>query len=63
MGSIGIDPLTVLIAVGLAVIGGLGTRVVTRNLSVVAEGEGVIKGLEHDEHDDYGKHASPPQSA
>lgn len=46
----------------LALIGGLGTRAVTRNLSVVAEEEGIIKGLEHDENDNYGKHAAPSKS-
>ena len=55
-----IDLMTALITGALALIGGLGTRAVTRNLSVVAEGEGVIKGLEHDEADNYGKHAAPP---
>lgn len=57
-----IDLMTALITGALALIGGLGTRAVTRNLSVVAEGEGRIKGLEHDERDSYGKHAAPPKS-
>lgn len=43
----------------LALVGGLGTRAVTKNLSVVAETKRRIKGLEHDEKDNYGKHASP----
>lgn len=54
-----IDLITVVTAIGLLIIGALGTRAVTKNLSVVAEGDGVIKGLEHDENDDYGKHAAP----
>lgn len=57
-----IDLMTALITGALALIGGLGTRAVTRNLSVVAEGEGRIKGLEHDENDSYGKHAAPPKA-
>lgn len=43
----------------LALVGGLGTRAVTKNLSVVAETRRRIKGLEHDEKDNYGKHAAP----
>lgn len=58
-----IDLMTVIATGVLALIGGLGTRAVTRNLSVVAEGEGRIKGLEHDENDNYGKHAAPPKAA
>ena len=57
-----IDLMTALITGVLALIGGLGTRAVTRNLAVVAESDGVIKGLEHDEKDSYGKHAAPPKS-
>lgn len=57
-----IDLMTALVTGALALIGGLGTRAVTKNLSVVAEGEGIIKGLEHDEKDNYGKHAAPPKS-
>ena len=57
-----IDLMTALYTAALALIGGLGTRAVTKNLSVVAEGEGIIKGLEHDEKDNYGKHAAPPKS-
>ena len=57
-----IDLMTVITTGFLALIGGLGTRAVTKNLSVVAEGEGVIKGLEHDEKDNYGKHAAPGKS-
>ena len=57
-----IDLMTVIATGALALIGGLGTRAVTRNLSVVAEGEGIIKGLEHDEKDNYGKHAAPGKS-
>lgn len=57
-----IDLMTVMATGFLALIGGLGTRAVTRNLSVVAEGEGRIKGLEHDEADNYGKHAAPPKA-
>ena len=56
-----IDLMTVIATGALALIGGLGTRAVTRNLSVVAEGDGIIKGLEHDERDNYGKHAAPPK--
>lgn len=56
-----IDLMTVITTGVLALIGGLGTRAVTRNLSVVAEGEGRVKGLEHDERDNYGKHAAPPK--
>lgn len=57
-----IDLMTVITTGVLALIGGLGTRAVTRNISVVAEGEGIIKGLENDEKDSYGKHAAPPKS-
>lgn len=57
-----IDLMTALITGALALIGGLGTRAVTKNLAVVAEGEGVIKGLEHDKTDNYGKHAAPGKS-
>ena len=57
-----IDLMTVIATGALALIGGLGTRAVTRNLSVVAEGDGIIKGLEHDKRDNYGKHAAPPKS-
>lgn len=57
-----IDLMTALVTGALALIGGLGTRAVTKNLSVVAESNGVIKGLEHDENDHYGKHAAPPKS-
>lgn len=57
-----IDLMTALITGALAFIGGLGTRAVTKNLAVVAESEGVIKGLEHDETDNYGKHAAPGKS-
>ena len=57
-----IDLMTALITGALALIGGVGTRAVTRNLSVVAESDGVIKGLEHDKRDNYGKHAAPPKS-
>lgn len=57
-----IDLMTALYTAALALIGGLGTRAVTKNLSVVAEGEGIIKGLGHDEKDNYGKHAAPPKS-
>ena len=56
---VAVDLMTALITGALALIGGLGTRAVTKNLSVVAEEEGVIKGLEHDEKDNYGKHAAP----
>lgn len=58
-----IELVTALHAAALALIGALGTRAVTKNLSVVAESDGVIKGLEHDENDYYGKHAAPPKSA
>lgn len=54
--------MTAIITGALALIGGLGTRAVTKNLAVVAEGEGVIKGLEHDKTDNYGKHAAPGKS-
>ena len=57
-----IDLMTALITGALALIGGLGTRAVTKNLAVVAEGDGIIKGLEHDEKDNYGKHAAPGKS-
>lgn len=57
-----IDLMTALVTGALAIIGGLGTRAVTKNLSVVAEGEGIIKGLEHDGTDNYGKHAAPGKS-
>ena len=57
-----IDLMTVIATGVLALFGGLGTRAVTRNLSVVAESDGVIKGLEHDKTDNYGKHAAPPKS-
>ena len=57
-----IDLMTALVTGALALIGGLGTRAVTRNLSVVAERDGIIKGLEHDEADNYGKHAAPGKS-
>lgn len=57
-----IDLMTVIATGVLALFGGLGTRAVTRNLSVVAEGDGIIKGLEHDETDNYGKHAAPGKS-
>lgn len=57
-----IDLMTVIATGVLALFGGLGTRAVTKNLSVVAESDGVIKGLEHDENDSYGKHAAPPKS-
>lgn len=56
-----IDLMTFIVTGALALIGGLGTRAVTKNLSVVAEGEGIIKGLEHDGTDNYGKHAAPPK--
>lgn len=56
---VAVDLMTALITGALALIGGLGTRAVTRNISVVAEEEGIIKGLEHDERDNYGKHAAP----
>lgn len=56
-----IDIMTVIATGVLALFGGLGTRAVTRNLAVVAEGEGRIKGLEHDGTDNYGKHAAPPK--
>lgn len=58
---VAVDLMTALITGALALIGGLGTRAVTRNLSVVAEEEGIIKGLEHDEKDNYGKHAAAPK--
>ena len=54
--------MTVIATGVLALFGGLGTRAVTKNLSVVAEGEGIIKGLEHDGTDNYGKHAAPGKS-
>lgn len=57
-----IDLMTVIATGVLALIGGVGTRAVTRNLSVLAEGDGIIKGLEHDENDSYGKHAAPPKA-
>ena len=57
-----IDLVTALMTGALALIGGLGTRAVTRNLAVVAERDGIIKGLEHDEADNYGKHAGPDKS-
>lgn len=57
-----IDLMTVIATGVLALFGGLGTRAVTKNLSVIAEGEGIIKGLEHDEKDSYGKHAAPGKS-
>lgn len=57
-----IDLMTVIATGVLALFGGLGTRAVTRNLSVVAESDGVIKGLEHDKRDNYGKHAAPGKS-
>ena len=57
-----IDLMTVIATGVLALFGGLGTRAVTRNLSVVAEGDGIIKGLEHDKRDNYGKHAAPDKS-
>lgn len=59
---IAIDLMNALVTGALALIGGLGTRAVTKNLAVVAEGEGIIKGLEHDETDNYGKHAAPPRT-
>lgn len=57
-----IDLMTALATGALALIGGLGTRAVTKNLAIVAEGEGIIKGLEHDQTDNYGKHAAPGKS-
>lgn len=57
-----IDLMTVIATGVLALFGGLGTRAVTKNLSVVAEGEGIIKGLEHDGTGNYGKHAAPGKS-
>ena len=53
--------MTVIYTVSLALIGGLGTRAVTKNLSIRAELEGIIKGLGHEENDSYGKHAAPPK--
>lgn len=57
-----IDLMTVIATGVLALFGGLGTRAVTKNLSVVAERDGIIKGLENDEADNYGKHAAPGKS-
>ena len=57
-----IDLMTVIATGVLALLGGLGTRAVTKNLAVVAEGDGIIKGLEHDKRDNYGKHAAPDKS-
>lgn len=51
------DVSTILEVVALAITGALGTRAVTKNLSVVAEVDGIIKGLRHDRQDDYGRHA------
>lgn len=56
-----IDLMTVIYTVSLALIGGLGTRAVTKNLSIRAELEGIIRGLGHEETDSYGKHAAPPK--
>lgn len=58
---VAVDLMTALITGALALIGGLGTRAVTKNLSVVAEEEARVKGLEHEEADNYGKHAAPPK--
>lgn len=51
------DMSIILEVVALAISGALGTRAVTRNLSVIAEEDGIIKGLGHDRTDDYGRHA------
>ena len=57
-----IDLMTVIATGVLALFGGIGTRAVTKNLAIVAEGDGIIKGLEHDKRDNYGKHAAPDKS-
>lgn len=55
------DMSIILEVVALAITGALGTRAVTKNLSVVAEVDGIIKGLGHDRKDDYGRHAHRPR--